>query len=374
MSHEVRHPSARRHRHDRHGARRRSLASRPRADRDRAAVGAHAPVAPQQRSRRRARRVGRHRARPAPVLPSRDSGRGPPPARRSGAWQRGSTSSRDPRQASRGSASAIRVRFVADRAQPRRQRAEVHEVGTNRGAPPFASRATRTASCSRSRTPERASLRASSTRSSSRSSRALPRTRTSKGERGSAWQSCATSRGAWGAACGSIARRGRGRSSPSSFASRVRVRGPRRPGLSISCRCPPRSAWSSPRSVPSMSSCARTTQSTRRCFVAMLARLGHTATVANDGLAAWEILQRQSFDLAPHRHRDARARRARARPPCSRARGGARRSALADPRRDGARRGRGAASTRRSRHGRPPRQAVHVERPHRRASAAHRVA
>jgi signal transduction histidine kinase/ActR/RegA family two-component response regulator len=35
----------------------------------------------------------------------------------------------------------------------------------------------------------------------------------------------------------------------------------------------------------------------QKILVAMLARLGHTVTVANDGLAAWEILQRQSFNL-----------------------------------------------------------------------------
>ncbi len=35
----------------------------------------------------------------------------------------------------------------------------------------------------------------------------------------------------------------------------------------------------------------------QKVLLAMLARLGHTTTVAGDGLAAWEILQHQSFDL-----------------------------------------------------------------------------
>jgi signal transduction histidine kinase len=35
----------------------------------------------------------------------------------------------------------------------------------------------------------------------------------------------------------------------------------------------------------------------QKVLVAMLARLGHKSTVANDGLAAWEILQDQKFDL-----------------------------------------------------------------------------
>jgi CheY-like chemotaxis protein len=32
-------------------------------------------------------------------------------------------------------------------------------------------------------------------------------------------------------------------------------------------------------------------------LLAMLARLGHTTKVANDGLAAWELLERETFDL-----------------------------------------------------------------------------
>ena len=35
----------------------------------------------------------------------------------------------------------------------------------------------------------------------------------------------------------------------------------------------------------------------QKVLVAMLTRLGHKTTVANDGLAAWELLQHQSFDL-----------------------------------------------------------------------------
>jgi signal transduction histidine kinase len=35
----------------------------------------------------------------------------------------------------------------------------------------------------------------------------------------------------------------------------------------------------------------------QKVLVAMLSRLGHKATVAGDGLAAWELVQRQSFDL-----------------------------------------------------------------------------
>jgi signal transduction histidine kinase len=35
----------------------------------------------------------------------------------------------------------------------------------------------------------------------------------------------------------------------------------------------------------------------QRVLLAMLARLGHETTVASDGLAAWEVLQNQSFDL-----------------------------------------------------------------------------
>jgi CheY-like chemotaxis protein len=35
----------------------------------------------------------------------------------------------------------------------------------------------------------------------------------------------------------------------------------------------------------------------QRVLLAMLSHLGHRATVANDGLAAWELLQREPFDL-----------------------------------------------------------------------------